>query len=47
MKITTRKNEAGIEVIEILNSEDEMLAEEKGKEKELDAKDGDGNALDS
>jgi hypothetical protein len=47
LKIITRKNEAGKEEIEILDSDDEMPAEEKGKEKEPDAKDGDGNAPDS
>jgi hypothetical protein len=34
-------------VIEILDSDDEMPAKGKGKEKEPDAKDGDENALDS
>ena len=47
LKIITRKNEAGKEEIEILDSDDEMPAEEKGKGKEPDAKDGDGNAPDS
>jgi hypothetical protein len=55
LKITTHKNEKGKEVIEILDSDDEMPAEEKGKEKEPgeepeaepDAKDGDEKAPDS
>jgi hypothetical protein len=44
-KITTCKDNNGKEVIEILNSDDEMLNEGKGKE--LDAQDGDGNTPDS
>jgi hypothetical protein len=51
LKITTHKNNAGKLVIEILDSDDEMPAKEKGKEKEPDeepeAKDGDEKAPDS
>jgi hypothetical protein len=51
LKITTHKNDAGKLVIEILDSDDEMPAEEKGKEKEPDeepeAKDGDEKVPDS
>jgi hypothetical protein len=51
LKITTHRDEKGKEVIEILDSDDEMPAEEKGKEKEPDeepeAKDGDEKAPDS
>jgi hypothetical protein len=47
LKITMHKNDAGKEVIESLDLDDEMLAEEKGKEKEPDTKDGDENAPDS
>jgi hypothetical protein len=51
LKITTHKNDAGKLVIKILDSDDEMPAEEKGKEKEPDeepeAKDGDEKAPDS
>jgi hypothetical protein len=51
LRITTHKNDEGKLVIEILDSDDEMLAEEKGKEKEPDeepeAKDGDEKAPDS
>jgi hypothetical protein len=55
LRITTRKNDAGKEVIEILDSDDEMPAEEEGKEKEPDeepeaepdAKDRDEKAPDS
>jgi hypothetical protein len=50
LRITTHKNDAGKLVIEILDSDDEMPAEEKGKEKkpgeEPGAKDGDGKAPD-
>jgi hypothetical protein len=45
LKITTRKNEAGKEVIKILDSDDEMPDEGKGKEP--DTQDGDGNVPDS
>ena len=51
LRITTHKNDEGKLVIKILDSDDEMPAEEKGKEKEPDeepeAKDGDGKAPDS
>jgi hypothetical protein len=51
LRITTHKDEKGKEVIEILDSDDEMPAEEKGKEQEPDeepeAKDGDEKAPDS
>ncbi|KAJ7821829.1 hypothetical protein B0H13DRAFT_2377063 [Mycena leptocephala] len=55
LRITTRKNDAGKEVIEILDSDNEMPAVEEGKEKEPDeepetepdTKDGDEKAPDS
>jgi hypothetical protein len=55
LKITTHKNKKGKEVIEILDSDNEMLVEVKGKEKkpdeepeaEPDAKDADEKVLDS
>jgi hypothetical protein len=51
LRITTHKNDAGKLVIEILDSDDEMPVEEKGKEQEPDeepeAKDGDEKAPDS